>query len=59
MANRMANALVSQGVQRGDRIILYMYNCVELVVSIFATLKAGGIFTVVDYATRPDKLSIC
>jgi acyl-coenzyme A synthetase/AMP-(fatty) acid ligase len=57
MSNRMANALISQGVQRGDRIILYMYNCVELVVSIFAALKADGIFTVVDYATRPDKLS--
>jgi amino acid adenylation domain-containing protein len=57
MANRMANALISQGVQRGDRIILYMYNCVELVVSVFATLKAGGIFSVVDYSTRPDKLA--
>jgi long-chain acyl-CoA synthetase len=57
MSSRMANALVSQGVKRGARIILYMYNCVELVVSIFAILKAGGIFTVVDYATRPDKLS--
>lgn len=56
MANRMANALIHHGLQRGDRVILYMHNSIELVVSIFAVLKAGGVFSVVDFATRPDKL---
>lgn len=56
MANRLANALHSNGVQKGDRIILYLLNSVELVVSVFAALKANAVFSVVDYATKLEKL---
>ena len=56
-ANRLASALCSNGVQRGDRVILYMLNSVELVVSVFAVLKANAVFSVIDYATTLDKLS--
>lgn len=57
MANRLANALFDRGVRRGDRILIYLLNSVEAVVSVFAALKAGAIFSVVDYATKPDKLA--
>jgi amino acid adenylation domain-containing protein len=57
MANRLANALRDHGVQRGDRVVLFMPNSVELVVGIFATLKAGGVFVVVNATTKQDKLS--
>lgn len=57
MSNRMANALGERGVQRGDRVILFLPNCVELVVGIFATLKAGGVFVVVNATTKQDKLT--
>lgn len=56
MANRMANALRARGLQRGDRVILFLPNGVELVVAIFATLKAGGVFVVVNSSTKRDKL---
>ena len=57
MANRMANALRDRGLRRGDRVILYLPNTTELVVGIFATLKAGGTFVVVNSSTKRDKLS--
>ncbi|MDY7039819.1 MAG: AMP-binding protein [Chloroflexota bacterium] len=57
MANRLAHALLDHGVQRGDRVAIYMSNSLEMVVSIFATLKAGGIFTVINSTTKLDKLT--
>ena len=56
LANRLAHALTSAGVARGDRVGLYLHNCVELVVGIFAVLKAGGVFVVINATTKRDKL---
>jgi amino acid adenylation domain-containing protein len=56
-ANRLAQALIERGVQRGDRVALFLPNTVELVVGIFAALKAGGVFVVVNHTTKADKLS--
>ncbi len=55
-ANRLAQALRAQGIARGDRVALFMPNSVELVVSIFGVLKAGGVFMVVNHTTKGDKL---
>lgn len=54
-ANRLANALKAQGLQRGDRVVLYLPNSLELAVSIFATLKAGGVFVPLNPSTKHDK----
>lgn len=56
MANRLANALRAQGVKRGDRVAIYLPNSIPAVVSIFATLKAGGVFVVINSTTKQDKL---
>ncbi|MBN1657055.1 MAG: AMP-binding protein [Anaerolineae bacterium] len=56
-ANRLANAMKYNGLSRGDRVVLWLPNSVELVVSIFATLKAGGVFVPVTYSTKPAKLT--
>jgi amino acid adenylation domain-containing protein len=56
-ANRLAHALRARGVRRGDRVGLYLNNSVELVVAIFATLKAGGVFVIINHTTKFDKLS--
>ncbi|MFO7680019.1 MAG: AMP-binding protein [Chloroflexota bacterium] len=57
MANRLAQALQDHGLKRGDRVVLYLPNSVELVIGIFATLKAGGVFVVVNATTKKDKLA--
>ncbi len=56
-ANRLAAGLTAGGVQRGDRVAIYLDNSVEAVISIFAILKAGGVFVVVNPTTKADKLS--
>jgi amino acid adenylation domain-containing protein len=56
MANRLANAMISGGVGRGDRVAIYLPNSVESVVGIFGALKAGGVFVVINNTTKEDKL---
>lgn len=55
-ANRLANALKAHNIQRGERIALHLPNSIELVVAIFAALKAGGVFVVVNHTIKYDKL---
>lgn len=56
-ANRLAHSLVDQSLERGDRVALYLENSVEAVLGIFAVLKAGCVFVVVNPKTKVDKLS--
>ena len=42
-SNRLANALRDRGLKEGDRVILYVGNSLELVETIAAIWKAGGI----------------
>lgn len=56
-ANRLAHSLVKTGVERGDRVVIFLPNSVEAVLSIFAVLKAGAVFVVLNPSTKPDKLS--
>jgi long-chain acyl-CoA synthetase len=56
-ASRLANALRARGLARGDRVVIFMNNSVEAVVSIFGTLKAGGVFSVVNPGTKAEKLA--
>jgi NAD+ synthetase len=56
-ANRLAWSLVAGGVERGDRVAIYLENSMEAVVSVFAALKAGAVFLVINPTTKPDKVS--
>lgn len=56
-ANRLANQLKAQGLERGDRVALYLPNSVELAIAIFAALKAGGVFVPINHTTKEDKLT--
>jgi long-chain acyl-CoA synthetase len=56
-SNRAAWGLRSLGVGRGDRVVIQLDNGVESVVSIFAALKAGAAFVVVNPTTKAEKLA--
>lgn len=56
-ANRIAGGLVAQGVQRGDRVAVWLPNSAEAVLAVFAALKAGGIFTVLNATTPAEKVA--
>jgi long-chain acyl-CoA synthetase len=55
--NRLTHALRDVGVQRGDRVAVYLENSVEAVISIFAILKTGGVFMLVNPTTKTEKLA--
>jgi amino acid adenylation domain-containing protein len=56
-ANQLAQALVATGLQAGDRVAVYLDNSAEAVVSVFAILKAGGVFLMVNPTVKADKLA--
>jgi long-chain acyl-CoA synthetase len=53
---RLALALSNHGVQRGDRVAIYLENDWPCVVSIYATLLAGAVIVPVNPQTKEDKL---
>lgn len=55
--NRLAHALIDGGIQRGDRVAVYLDNSIETVISVFAILKAGAVFLVVNSTTKADKVN--
>lgn len=57
MSNKIAHALIAQGVEKGGRVIIFLDNSVEAVASIFGVLKAGGIFLMVNPSTKTEKLT--
>ena len=55
-ATCLAASLQRCGVQRGDRVASFLDNGVEAVVSLYATLKCGGVFMPINPLTKSDKL---
>lgn len=55
--NRLAHALVALGLQRGDRVVIHLDNSIEAVLSLFAVLKAGAVFVMVNPTTKVEKLA--
>ena len=54
--NRLAHAMVERGVRRGDRVAIWLENSPELVIALFAVLKAGAIFLVLNSTTKAEKV---
>jgi amino acid adenylation domain-containing protein len=57
MANRLANGFLKYGLKRGERVGIWLGNTLEAVVSIFATVKAGGVFVPLFPGLKLEKLS--
>jgi long-chain acyl-CoA synthetase len=56
-AGSIAAALAGAGIRRGDRVVLFTENSPELVIALFAVLKAGAIFSVLHPSMKSAKLS--
>jgi long-chain acyl-CoA synthetase len=57
LSDRLAASLAAAGIRRNDRVLIFMDNCWEAAVSIFATLKSGATFSPVNASTKADKLA--
>jgi fatty-acyl-CoA synthase len=55
-AERLAGALHALGVKRGDRVILNMQNCPQLVIAHFAILRANAVVVPVNPMNRAEEL---
>lgn len=55
-SDRLAAALQSRGVKRGDRVVAFLDAGWASLVALFAVLKAGALFNPVDPSTSPDEL---
>ena len=54
---RFARVLQDAGLERGDRVGLYLDNTVECAAAIFGVLVAGGAFTFINPQTKAAKLA--
>jgi len=55
-ASGLAAFLRANGLQKGERVAVYLDNCAEAVISIFGILRAGGCFVVVNHTAPPERL---
>ena len=56
-ADQFAAALVNMGVRRQDRIVIFLDNSAESVMSLFGILKAGAIFIMLSPTMKAKKLT--
>jgi long-chain acyl-CoA synthetase len=56
-ADALAALLQQRGVQRGDRVALFLDNSVEFVAGVLAVLRVGAVFMPVNALTKHDKLA--
>ena len=58
-ANRCANLLIERGVQRGDKVAILMYNCLEWLPIYFGVLKAGAIAVPFNFRYDAAEILYC
>ena len=54
-AENLARHFISSGIEKGDRVAIYIENSWESIVSIYGTALAGGVFLVINPQTKSDK----
>jgi long-chain acyl-CoA synthetase len=55
-AKGLAAYLLSNGLEKGDRVAIYLDNGPEAVISVFGALQAGGCIVVINPSTQVERL---
>ena len=55
--NKLANALLKLGIDRGDKVSLLMMNCVEIMEGYFAAAKIGAVAVPINFRLAPGEFS--
>lgn len=58
-ANRVANMLLSRGIQKGDRVAILMFNCLEWLPIYFGILKTGAIAVPFNFRFDASEIKYC
>jgi amino acid adenylation domain-containing protein len=57
ITQQLASAFIHLGLKRQERVLIYLENSAETIFSFYATLKAGGIFSIINTAVQVNKLA--
>jgi long-chain acyl-CoA synthetase len=55
--NKLANALLASGVQKGDRVSTFLFNTSELATAFFACAKIGAIFNPINFRLKAHEVA--
>jgi len=55
LTNQLAAGLIHLGIQKQDKVALFLDNCPEFVLSYFAVLKAGGVVVPINYMFKIEE----
>lgn len=58
-ANRVANMLIQRGIQKGDRVAILMFNCLEWLPIYFGILKTGAIAVPFNFRFDAKEIQYC
>ncbi|SMC17075.1 fatty-acyl-CoA synthase [Desulfacinum hydrothermale DSM 13146] len=58
-ANRVAQGLLSLGLQRFDRVAILAHNTIHHVLTWLGTAKAGGVYLAINYLLRGKDIAYC
>jgi amino acid adenylation domain-containing protein len=53
--NQLANTLVANGLQKGDRVAVYLNRNLETAIAIYGIMQAGGVYVPVDPKSPIDR----
>ncbi len=56
-SDRLAREFQRSGVRRGDRVAVMLDNSLEMIIGLWAALKAGAVFIPLNHGTKVDKLA--
>ncbi len=59
VANRLANALIARGIQKGDKVILLMMNCLEWLPVYFGILRTGALAVPLNFRFTAAEIRAC
>lgn len=55
--NRLARALLKEGVKKGDRVSTYLFNTEELATAFFACAKVGAVFNPINFRLTAEEVA--
>lgn len=55
--NKLANALLAEGVRKGDRVSTYLFNTEELATAFFACAKIGAVFNPINFRLMSEEVA--
>ena len=58
-ANRVANMLIDRGIQKGEKVAILMFNCLEWLPIYFGILKSGAIAVPFNFRYTSNEISYC